>query len=139
MRHRQQLTCAAGAHEAARPVLGVVQDRLGVCLLSAMADGWYLPGMISDRDKAAIATLARRHGAARVWLFGSSASRSRGGRDLDLAVEGLAPARFFHFLGELMLAVSKPVDLVALNKRSKLGALIRKEGVPIYGKPVREG
>jgi uncharacterized protein len=95
--------------------------------------------MISAQDKAAIAALARRHGANRVWLFGSSAGRSRKGRDLDLAVEGLAPARFFHFFGALMLAVSKPVDLVALDKRSKLSALIRKDGVPIYGKLGREG
>jgi predicted nucleotidyltransferase len=93
--------------------------------------------MISSRDKATVSALARRHGAARVWLFGSSA-RSRRGRDLDLAVEGLPPARFFPFLGQLMLGLSKPVDLVALEGRSKLASLIRREGIPIYGKPVRE-
>jgi predicted nucleotidyltransferase len=108
------------------------------CCQQWRADGIF-PRMISAQDKSAIATLARLHGADRVWLFGSSAGRSRRGRDLDLAVEGLAPARFFHFFGELMLAVSKPVDLVALDKRSKLSALIRREGIPIYGKPVREG
>ena len=95
--------------------------------------------MISDRDKATVAALARRHGAARVWLFGSSAKKGKSGRDLDLAVEGVAPAQFFQFLGELMLSLSKPVDLVSLEKRSKLSALIRREGIPIYGKPVREG
>lgn len=95
--------------------------------------------MISDRDKATVTALARRYGAARVWLFGSSAKGRKPGRDLGLAVEGVAPARFFQFLGELMLSLSKPVDLVSLEKRSKLSALIRKEGIPIYGKPVREG
>jgi predicted nucleotidyltransferase len=95
--------------------------------------------MISDRDKATVATLARRHGADRVWLFGSSANGRKQGHDLDLAVEGVAPARFFQFLGDLMLSLSKPVDLVSLKKGSKLGALIRRDGIPIYGKPVREG
>jgi predicted nucleotidyltransferase len=95
--------------------------------------------MISHRDKATVATLARRYGAARVWLFGSNATGRKRGRDLDLAVEGLAPARFFQFLGELMLCLSQPVDLVCLDKRSKLNALIRKEGIRIYGQPVREG
>lgn len=95
--------------------------------------------MISDRDKATVAALARRYGAARVWLFGSSANGRKRGRDLDLAVEGVAPARFFQFLGELMLSLSRPVDLVSLENRSKLSALIRREGLPIYGKPVREG
>ena len=95
--------------------------------------------MISDRDKATVAALARRHGAVRVWLFGSTAKGRKPGRDLDLAVEGVAPARFFQFLGELMLALSRPVDLVSLEKRSKLNALIRREGVTIYGESVREG
>ncbi|MBI4326940.1 MAG: hypothetical protein HY674_17000 [Chloroflexi bacterium] len=98
-----------------------------------------LPRVISARDQATVSALARRYGAASVWLFGSSADRRKSGRDLDLAVEGMAPARFFQFLGELMLSLSKPVDLVALEKRSKLNALIRREGIPICGKPVREG
>jgi predicted nucleotidyltransferase len=95
--------------------------------------------MISVRDKATVAALARRYGAARVWLFGSSAVARKGGRDLDLAVEGLAPDRFFQFLGELMLSLSKPVDLVRLENRSMLNTLIRREGIAIYGRPVREG
>lgn len=94
--------------------------------------------MISDRDKAVVARVARRYGAARVWLFGPSANGRNRGRDLDLAVEGLAPGRFFQFLGDLMLALSSPVDLVCLEKRTKLNALIRKEGIPIFARPVRE-
>jgi predicted nucleotidyltransferase len=95
--------------------------------------------MISDRDKATVTALARRYGVARVWLFGSSANGRKRRRDLDLAVEGMAPTLFFQFLGELMMSLSRPVDLVFLEKRSKLSALIRSEGVPIYGKPVRKG
>ena len=102
-------------------------------------DDEYSADMVSDRDKVTIATLARRYGAATVWLFGSSADGRRRGRDLDLAVEGVAPARFFQFMGELMLALSRPVDVVALEGRSKLSALIRRDGIPIYGQPAREG
>jgi len=94
--------------------------------------------MVSARDKATITALARRYGAATVWLFGSSAEGRRRGRDLDLAVEGVPPARFFQFVGDLMLSLSKPVDVVALGKRSKLSALIRRDGIPIYGQPARE-
>ena len=99
----------------------------------------YSDDMVSDRDKAIIATLAHRYGAATVWLFGSSAERHQQGRDLDLAVEGVAPGRFFQFMGDLMLSISRPVDVVALEKRSKLSALIRRDGIPIYGQPAREG
>ena len=95
--------------------------------------------MVSNRDKATINALARRYGAATVWLFGSNADRRNQGRDLDLAVEGVAPARFFQFVGDLMLALSKPVDVVAMGKRSKFCALIRRDGIPIYGQSAREG
>ena len=97
--------------------------------------------MVSDRDKAIIATLARRYGAATVWLFGSSTGRrTTAARDLDLAVEGVAPGRFFRsWARRSMLSLSQPVDVVALEKRSKLSALIRRDGIPIYGPPAREG
>jgi predicted nucleotidyltransferase len=101
--------------------------------------GDYPHGMVSDRDKATITTLARRYGAAAVWLFGSSADRRRQSRDIDLAVEGVASARFFQFVGDLMLSLSRPVDVVPLEKRSKLSALIRRDGIRIYGQPAREG
>jgi predicted nucleotidyltransferase len=110
-----------------------------ICWLALKGGGEYPHGMVSDRDKATIATLARRYGAATVWLFGSSAGRRRQGRDIDLAVEGVASARFFQFVGDLMLSLSRPVDVVALEKRSKLSALIRRDGIRIYGQPAREG
>jgi predicted nucleotidyltransferase len=95
--------------------------------------------MVSSKDRATIATLARRYGAAKVWLFGSSMHPGKTGGDLDLVVEGLAPARFFQFMGELMLSLSKPMDLIALEKRSRLSKLIRRDGIAIYGRPAREG
>jgi len=110
-----------------------------ICRLSSPEQESIFGGVVSDRDRATIVTLARRYGAAKVWLFGSSAGRRRRGQDLDLAVEGVAPGRFFQFVGELMLSLSQPVDVVALEKQSKLNALIRREGVPIYGQPAREG
>jgi predicted nucleotidyltransferase len=95
--------------------------------------------MVSNREKATIAKLARRYGVATVWIFGSNAPRGKRGRDLDLAVEGLAPARFFWFVGELMLSLAKPVDVLPLEKSSKLSKLIRREGTPIYVRPARDG
>lgn len=44
-----------------------------------------------------IAALARRYGAPTIWLFGSNADGRVRGRALDLTVEGVAPARFFHW------------------------------------------
>lgn len=73
------------------------------CWLSSPERDSILSGVVSDRDRATIVTLARRYGAATVWLFGSNANRRKRGRDLDLAVEGVAPGRFFQFVGELIV------------------------------------
>ena len=109
------------------------------CQLSTGLPESSIANMVSAQDKAIISDRARRYGAVKVWLFGSNAHRRKRGRDLDLAVEGLAPDRFFKFVGELMMALSKPVDVIALEGRSKLGTLIRREGMPIYGQPERKG
>jgi predicted nucleotidyltransferase len=89
--------------------------------------------MISPEDESAVAELAARYGATRVLLFGSSADPDREAKDIDLAVEGVAPADFFAFYGELLFSLSKPVDLIDLSTDSKFVRLVRKEGIPVYG------
>ena len=89
--------------------------------------------MISDADRTTISELARKYGARRVLLFGSSAQPDVDGRDIDLAVEGVPDDQFFKFYGELIFALSKPVDVVDLGKRSSFTAIIRDEGVPVHG------
>ena len=66
-------------------------------------------------------------------LFGSSADPDHEGDDIDLAVEGVAPADFFRFYGDLIFGLSKPVDLVDLSTDSRFTALIQRDGVVVYG------
>lgn len=62
------------------------------------------------------AACLRAHGARRAWLFGSLAeNRSRLDSDVDLAVEGLPPARYFDVLAELTELFGTRVDLVCLE------------------------
>ena len=89
--------------------------------------------MLSPRDKAEIEDIARRYGVARGLLFGSSATDSSEAHDIDLAVEGLASARFFSFYADLIFGLSKPVDLVDLGRKSMFTDIIRREGIPVYG------
>ncbi len=60
------------------------------------------------------------HGVVRVWLFGSLArGRPQDDRsDIDLAVEGLPPDRYYRALSELDQLVHCPVDLVELEHAS---------------------
>jgi predicted nucleotidyltransferase len=89
--------------------------------------------MISERDKNAISLLAHQYGVCKVLLFGSCAEGHEEPKDIDLGVIGIEPRRFFEFYGDLMFRLSKPVDLVDLSKDTKFNALVRREGIPIYG------
>ncbi len=89
--------------------------------------------MITSRDKELIREIARRYGACRVLLFGSSLSEAAEGSDIDIAVEGVPDEDYYAFYGELMRALSKPVDVVDLTQRSKFTELVVREGVELYG------
>lgn len=90
--------------------------------------------MISEQDKAIIVNIARRYDVEGVLLFGSSVDPNREANDIDLAIEGIAPAKFFDFYGELLMTLSKPVDLVELSRDNKFNRLIYREGVRLYGR-----
>ncbi len=53
--------------------------------------------------------------------------------DIDLAVDGIPDKLFFKFYSELIFNLSKPVDLVDLNKKSKFLDILTSEGIQIYG------
>jgi len=89
--------------------------------------------MITEKDKNAISLLASRYGVHKVLLFGSSIEGQKEARDIDLGVIGIEPKRFFEFYGDLMLSLSKPVDLIDLSKDTRFNALVKREGIPIYG------
>ena len=71
--------------------------------------------------------------AGEVLLFGSSLKSEAEGNDIDIGVEGIKPSEFFKFYGELMFAISKPVDVVDLAEKNQFTQLILKDGVVIYG------
>jgi predicted nucleotidyltransferase len=89
--------------------------------------------MLTEKDKNAILLLARQYGVHKILLFGSSTEGQKEARDIDLGVIGIEPRRFFEFYGDLLFRLSKPVDLVDLSKDTKFNALVKREGIPIYG------
>lgn len=89
--------------------------------------------MISETDKKIIRELSEKYHVKRVLLFGSSLDPTRESQDIDIAIEGIAPREFFKYYGDLMLKLSKPVDVIDLSETSKFVTLVKKEGLPIYG------
>ena len=88
--------------------------------------------MIADRDRQIIEETAAKYHVKRVILFGSSLSPDMESRDIDIGVEGLEEKDFFAFYGELMCALSKPVDVVDLSTKSRFVELIQREGIPLH-------
>jgi predicted nucleotidyltransferase len=89
--------------------------------------------MITEFEKKTIIDISKRYHAKRVLLFGSSLAHHKKIRDIDLAVEGVLPRDFYRYYGDLMFALSKPVDVIDLSGRSKFIKLIKQEGIFLYG------
>jgi len=89
--------------------------------------------MLAEKDKKVIQEISKKYRAKRVLLFGSSIDATKESRDIDIAVEGIQPVDFFRYYGELLFALSKPVDIIDLSENSKFTSIIKREGVPIYG------
>ena len=85
--------------------------------------------MIDAKDRETILAIARKYRVSKVLLFGSSLSESARSRDIDLAIEGIADADYFAFYGELLCALSKPVDVIDLSGKSKFVDMVKQEGV----------
>jgi predicted nucleotidyltransferase len=78
------------------------------------------------------ALCAREFDAGVVWLFGSSLEDESAARDIDLAVDGLAPGKFFPFYARLIRDLSKPVDLVDLSLDPPIRHVVRERGGRVY-------
>lgn len=89
--------------------------------------------MITEKDKKTIREISEKYHAKRVILFGSSIDDTKESHDIDIAVEGISPEDFFKYYGDLLLKLSKPVDIIDLSGTSKFVKLILQEGIPLYG------
>lgn len=89
--------------------------------------------MLTNAQLEIIRRFARQYNVREVILFGSSLENPDKANDIDLAVNGIAPKKFFSFYGDLFMELDKPVDLVDLSIPSKLTSLIYKRGKKIYG------
>ncbi|MCK4628155.1 MAG: nucleotidyltransferase domain-containing protein [Sedimentisphaerales bacterium] len=88
--------------------------------------------MISQNLIQTVRNCAEEFGVKAVWLFGSSLEDENQATDIDLAVEGLDPAKFFDFYGRLYFELPKPVDLVDLSQNLPISIIVRTKGVRIY-------
>ena len=76
------------------------------------------------------AALLTAAGAREVYVFGSVvAGRAHEDSDVDLAVAGLPPERFFSTMARLENLFDRSVDLVDLDDTSPFTDYLRKKGI----------
>jgi predicted nucleotidyltransferase len=88
--------------------------------------------MYSSNLKQIVKSCAEQYGVKSVWLFGSAVTDEQHANDIDLAVEGLDPEKFFAFYGRLFLELPKMVDLVDLSQNPPIASIVRQKGICIY-------
>ncbi|MDI6804304.1 MAG: hypothetical protein QME58_10740 [Bacteroidota bacterium] len=89
--------------------------------------------MISNEDKYRLFEIAKKYKVSKIYLYGSNINIGSESNDIDLGVEGVSDSLFFKFYSELIFALSKPVDLVDLKKKSLFSAIVKSEGILLYG------
>jgi len=77
------------------------------------------------------AAMLRSEGAQAVYLFGSQAAgTARESSDVDIAISGLPPRRFFDAMAKLAALFQRPVDLIDLDEDSPFTSYLKaKEGL----------
>ena len=73
--------------------------------------------------------ILKEAGCTHVFLFGSlTDGKGQERADIDLAVRGCPPGSFFHLLGQLLLELDHPVDLVSLDQQNTFTRHLEEEG-----------
>ncbi|MFO8063397.1 MAG: hypothetical protein R6V29_02050 [Spirochaetia bacterium] len=74
--------------------------------------------------------LVRDQGAQEVYIFGSLIDpwENELPRDIDIAVSGLPPEKFFHTYGLLLGELNHPFDLIDLDDDSRFVRKLRERG-----------
>ncbi|MCX6377459.1 MAG: nucleotidyltransferase domain-containing protein [Armatimonadetes bacterium] len=86
------------------------------------------PAVKNDIEIAA--RILREEGATEVYVFGSAAhGKMRPDSDIDFAIRGLPPEKFFPTMGKVGRAIAHLFDLVDLDEENPFTDYIVKEGV----------
>lgn len=83
----------------------------------------------TKRDIEIAVSILQQAGATEVFVFGSVAQgKIRPDSDLDIAVRGLPPEKFFAAMSAVTFAISRSFDLVDLDEENPFTQYLEKEG-----------
>jgi len=89
---------------------------------------------IFKKDLARIVSISKEFGAEKVFLFGSCLEKVESARDIDIAVKGVKPEKFFEMYGKILGAIASEIDLIPLEDvREHFANRILEKGRLLYG------
>ncbi len=90
---------------------------------------------VFNKGLGEIIRISKEYNAEKVLLFGSCLEEIEMANDIDIAVKGVNPEKFFEMYGKIIRAAASEVDLVPIeNVREHFANSILKKGRLIYGK-----
>ena len=82
-----------------------------------------------QRDIYSSIEILKNSGCKEIFLFGSLVSGTfTEDSDIDIAIKGCAPENYFPLLGRLLTSLSRPVDLVNLDREDAFSKYLEREG-----------
>jgi predicted nucleotidyltransferase len=92
---------------------------------------------IFEKDINEVIRISKEYGAEEVFLFGSCLEESESANDIDIAVKGVNPEKFFEMYGKILGAAKSQIDLIPIEHvREHFASNILARGRRIYGKQI---
>ncbi len=92
---------------------------------------------VFERELDKIINISREFGAEKVLLFGSCLEKVESAQDIDIAVKGVKPEKFFEMYGKILGVIDSEIDLIPLeDTREHFSKRILEKGKVIYAKEV---
>jgi len=92
---------------------------------------------ILERELAKVVRLSKEFGAEKVLLFGSCLDDVESAHDIDVAIKGVKPEKFFEMYGRILGEVDSDLDLIPLeDTREHFAKRILEKGKLLYGREV---
>lgn len=82
-----------------------------------------------QKDIDSAIKILKNAGCEEIFIFGSLLSGNYNeDSDIDIAIKGCSPDKYFSLLGQLLTTLSRPVDLINLDREDAFSKYLAREG-----------
>jgi predicted nucleotidyltransferase len=92
---------------------------------------------VFEKELEKIIAISKEFGVEKILLFGSCLEDIESAQDIDIAVKGVKPEKFFEMYGKILGVIDSEIDLIPLeDAREHFSKRIFEKGKVIYAKKV---